>query len=201
MNNKKDNALNITLLTVGELLVSLIVIGAFLLGDALFKSDFWDFSFGVVTGALLGALITVLNYVFLTVSVNRAVDSFLTLRGSREMSDQEAVDFAAKNAIGIQNAIRTSFLVRTASIVVTLVLAFVTGWFSPLATVIPMLSFRPLMTLIELLKRRLLGMPDPAALANAITYSADQLDGVITDITDEDASDEDNVPEEKESDE
>jgi hypothetical protein len=201
MNNKKDNALNITLLTVGELLVSLIVIGAFLLGDALFKSDFWDFSFGVVTGALLGALITVLNYVFLTVSVNRAVDSFLTLRGSREMSDQEAVDFAAKNAIGIQNAIRTSFLVRTASIVVTLVLAFVTGWFSPLATVIPMLSFRPLMTLIELLKRRLLGMPDPAALANAITYSADQLDGVITDITDEDAPDEDNVPEEKESDE
>ncbi len=186
MNNKKETFLNTVLLILGEIIVSLIVIGAYLLGDLLFKSDFWDFSYRIITGAALGSVVTVLNYVFLTVSVNRAVNRFLTLRGSREMTDEEASEFAAKHAMGIQNAIKTSFLVRTASIVATLVIAFILDWFAPLATIIPLLAFRPLITFIELVKRKVLGTPDPMALMNAITYSADEVDSVAREITDED---------------
>ncbi len=197
--NKKDNTLNIILLTALEALVSLVVVGVFLLGDLLFESDFWNFSYRVITGAALGAAVTVLNYVFLTISLNRQVAKFIALRGNAEMSPEEAVAFAAKNAVGIQNAIKISFLVRTASIVITLVIAFLLEWFAPLATVIPLLAFRPLLTLIELVKRKIFKTPDPMALMNAINYASsetDTVEGEFTDIT-EDSDEENSEPSEE----
>ena len=68
------------------------------------------------------------------------------------MSDEEAEKFAAENSMPIQNAIKTSFIVRTASMLATLVIAFLLDWFNPLATAIPLLAFRPLLSAIELIK-------------------------------------------------
>ncbi len=183
MNNKKDNILNLVLLSIGELIVSMLVVGVFLIGDLLFDAEFWDFSYRIITGAALGAVVTILNYLFLTITVDRAINNYLALRGTREMAEEEAVDFAAKNAMGIQNAIKTSFLVRTASIVVTLAVAFLLDAFAPIATIVPLLCYRPLLYLVELIKNKLFGKPD-ISIPEAVTYEAHEVDSVATDITD-----------------
>ena len=151
-------------LTVGEVLISLTVIGVSLLLDAVFDVEWLDFSYRVITGAVLGSLVTVLNYLFLTVSVNRAVDKFLELRGSREMTDEEAEKFAAEHSMPIQNAIKTSFIIRTVSMLATLIVAFIVDWFSPVATVVPLLAFRPIMTVCEMIKARLYPTPSESVV-------------------------------------
>ncbi|MBO5906643.1 MAG: ATP synthase subunit I [Clostridia bacterium] len=110
---------------------------------------------GAVLGALLGALVSVLNYFFLSLAVNRAVDGYLELRGTHEMTDEQAEKFTAEHSMRIQNALRTSFLARTVSIVAVLVLAFITEWFSPLATAIPLLLYRPILTVSEIIREKL----------------------------------------------
>ncbi len=184
MNSKKDTALSITLLTVGEIVLSLFVVVAFLTLDLLLGGEFWDFSYKIVTGVALGTLVTILNYVFLTVSVNRAINNFLAIRGDRAMEEDEAVDFASKNAMGIQNAIKTSFLVRTVSILITLIIAFIIDWFSPIATVIPLLAYRPLLSLCEMIKAKLLGSVKTETAPAAITYEEHEVEAVSTDVTD-----------------
>ncbi len=190
MNSKKDDILNIVFLIIGELLISLITVGVFLLGDLLFENAFWSFSYRIITGALLGAAVTVLNYCFLILSVNRAVREFLNLRGSAEMSEEEAAAFAAKNAMGVQNAIKTSFLIRTASILVTLIVAFLLDWFSAPATVIPLLAFRPLIGIIEKLKLKFFGDGTSYGDCNTIIYETHEIGSVVTDITEKKESDE-----------
>ena len=106
----------------------------------------------VGTGALLGATVSNLNYIFLTLSVDRAISNYLALRGDKEMSDEEAEKFAAENSMPIQNAIKTSYIIRTFSMLAVLVLAFITNWFNPVATAIPLLAFRPLLSVVEIIK-------------------------------------------------
>ena len=61
---------------------------------------------------------------------------------------------ANENAAKITNAVKMSYLVRTASVVVTLVIAFITKQFNILATVIPLLCMRPILTVSEMLKNK-----------------------------------------------
>ena len=153
---KKNSALKSTLpLIIGEAVVVCLVIAIFLLADLIFKSEFWNFGYNIVVGALLGAIVTVFNYLFLIISVNRAVDRFLLLRGTREMSDEEAEKFAKENSMQIQNAIKISFILRTVTMLVTFVIAFILGdIFNPLATVIPLLMYRPILYVSELIKAK-----------------------------------------------
>ncbi len=145
----KQNMREVLLLLIGEAIVSAItVLGAFII--SLFSEYVFDFR--AILGALLGVSVTVLNFLFLTISVNRAVDSYLEVRGSREMSEEEAEKFTAENSMIIQNKIKTSFIIRTVTMLLALVLAFVTGLFNPLCTVIPMLMFRPLISIGQLFK-------------------------------------------------
>ena len=110
---------------------------------------------------LLGSVVTVLNYLFLSISVNNAIDKFLTMRGSLEMDDEEAEKFVAKHALGIQNTIKISFIIRTVSMLAALILAFLTDVFNPLATLIPLLAFRPIITAVEKFRRRGEAAPNP----------------------------------------
>ena len=153
----------ILFLTLGEAAVSLLVVGLYLLLDALTDIAFFTFSYKVVTGVLLGSAVTVFNYLFLNISVNRAVDKFLALRGEREMDEEEAAKFASENAMAVQNAIKTSFIVRTATILVTLIVAFTVGVFEPLATVIPLLMLRPLIYLSEVARIKFSGKKESDA--------------------------------------
>lgn len=145
MKNKSSSALQILALTVGEIAVCVLMCVIYLI--------LGKFDYTVVTGALLGSVVTVANFAVLTFSVNRAVDRYLELRGSREMSEEEAEAFAKEHTMAVQNAATKSFILRTASMLATLVAAFLlTDLFAPLATAIPLLMFRPILYALEFIK-------------------------------------------------
>ena len=158
MNNNKLPKRDILHLAIGETVVALLVTAGYLVADAF---QLLSFSYRVLTGALLGVAVTVLNYLFLTVSVNRAIDGYLALRGDKEMDEETAAKFASEHSMPIQNAIKTSFIIRTASMLIALLLAFLTGQFDPISTAIPLLAFRPLLTIIEMLRTRKSAPPNP----------------------------------------
>ena len=143
MKNKDSVFGTLAALIVGELAVSAVTAGVFLL--------LGHFSYKVITGVALGTLVSVFNFIFLTVSVNRAVNEFVRLRGDTEMSEEEAEKFAAEHVGGIQNAQKLSYIVRTATMIGALVLAFISGQFHVLATVIPLLAFQPILLASQLI--------------------------------------------------
>lgn len=145
-------------LVIGELAVALLVGLGFGLADVL---DYYSFDYRVISGALLGVVVIVANYLFLSFAVDREIRRFAQKRGTREMDDEEAAKFAKENAASMQNAIQKSFIIRMVSIVLTLVIAFILDWFNPLATAIPMFALRPLLTVIELIRARSNPKPDP----------------------------------------
>lgn len=158
MSRKQTTFNEILSFILGELIIAaLTVLGGLVLSLA----GVISFDYKIITGAILGFAVIVANYTMLSFSVNRAIASYMELRGNGEMSDEEAEQFAKDNSRLIQNAIARSFVIRTASMVAALVLAFLTGWFSPLATAIPMLAFRPLLTVIELIRKKYDKEPDP----------------------------------------
>ncbi|MBR5187209.1 MAG: hypothetical protein IKW18_01950, partial [Clostridia bacterium] len=85
---KKNNipVFEISVLILGELLVSLIVAGVYLI--------LRKFSYAVVTGCLLGSAVAIFNFIFLSVAVNRAIDKAMADRKEGEMTEEEAAEFA-----------------------------------------------------------------------------------------------------------
>ena len=155
-------------MAIGEIAVILLVLfGA----GALDLIGIYKFDPRVLSGAWLGAVVAILNYAFLTLSVDKAINKYLSLRGDREMSDEEAEKFAAENSAPIQNAIKTSFIIRTFSMLAALLVAFILEWFNPLATAISLLAFRPLLSIIEMIKGKKAAPPNPE---NFIKYENDE---------------------------
>ena len=143
MQKKHMPIAEILLLIFGELAVSLIVVGVYLILQ--------KFSYAVVTGCLLGSAVAILNFVSLSVSVNRAVDKVMAERGKGEMTEEEAAEFAAKNQAAVQRAVQGSYLLRQILMLGVLVGAFLLGdWVDVIATVIPLLMFRPLLSVCGL---------------------------------------------------
>ena len=176
------------MLAIGELVVSLLVVSGYLIADLLF--DGVEFTYRVITGVLLGSLVTIANYVFMIMSINKQLNRFIELRGNAEMDDDAAKKFASENSAPIQKAISLSFIIRTVTMLATFVVAFLLDCFSPIATVIPLLAFRPILTIGELIKSKF--------ASKKVYIAAD-----FTDITDASA---DSLPDtettnEKESDE
>lgn len=151
MTNKKMPVREILLLLIGELLVCTIVSGIYLLLDLAFGKD-W-FSYKVITGGLIGTCVIVLNFVFLSVSMNRAFDLAIEARGDKEMSEEEIEEFAAQYQGKFQNSVKLSYIIRTLSMLVCLIAALVFDFANVIATVIPFLLFRPILMVISLLKR------------------------------------------------
>ena len=171
MNELKTTYKDIFIVVLGELCAAVLTVLGFLVANVAFSTGF---SYRVITGALLGCVVMVLNYIFLSASVNRAVDSYLAERGKREMSDEEAEKFTEEHSMAIQNSIKASYIVRTLTMLAALVVAFILDWFNPLATVIPILAFRPVIMLGEKIRRRGDSEPDPSKF---IHYSDDEPEG------------------------
>ena len=156
MTDKRFPKKEFIILSVGEAICVLVTILSFL-GVSLSGIFDFEFSYKVITGAFLGAVVILLNFLFLSMSVNKAVDEYMALRGDKEMTDEEAEAFAQKNSALLQNAIKKSFIVRVVTIVLTLVVSFLIDWFNPLATVVPILAYQPILTwgnyLVESIKR------------------------------------------------
>ena len=156
---------------VGEAVVALLVIcGALLLN---LIGIIATFDFKIILGALLGAAVIVVNHVFLSIKVDLEIKKFVKLRGDKEMTDEEADKFAKENSTNIQNAMKSSFVIRTASILITLLVAFITKLFNPIATAIPMFAFRAIITASELIRMKYNKKPDPSKF---IKYDFDEKD-------------------------
>lgn len=155
----KSNILKETLpLVLGEILaVLLVTLGGLALGMA----GVITFNAYIVSGAILGALVTVINYLVLTLSVDLEIKKYLELRGDKEMSEEEAEEFAKTHTQGVQKAVARSSVLRTFSIVACLLVAFLTGVFNPIATIIPLLAYRPILTVAELIKAKNEPAPNP----------------------------------------
>ena len=147
MQKKTMPVREILVLTFGELFVSLAIVGVYLLLD--------KFSYAVVAGCLLGSAVTVLNFVILSVSVNRAIDRAMEGRSGGAMSEEEAERFARENQGAVQRAAAGSYLFRQILMLGVLVSAFLLdGWFDVIATLIPLLMFRPLLAIGGLWKKK-----------------------------------------------
>lgn len=144
--NKRSNYRDTLYLAVGEVAAAAAVVAVYAIIGA--------FSYKVVAGALLGAVVAVFNFLFLSFSVNRAVDRFMELRGEREMDEEEAEKFAAEHVGEIQNAQKLSYIVRTFTMLGALVLAFLSNRFDVIATVVPLLLFRPILIVSQNIARK-----------------------------------------------
>lgn len=110
------------------------------------------FDYTVLTGAALGGAVTVVNFLILSVGINRAISRYIDARGEKEMDDEEAEQYAKENGASVQAAMMKSYLLRMLLMIGSLVLAMISGHFSPLATVIPLLMYRPILYVVEFIK-------------------------------------------------
>ncbi len=152
MKNKTVPLYETLFLIIGELIVSLIICGVYLIIDAFGKDAF---SYKVITGAALGGSVTVINFLFLVISTNKAFNKAVEMRGDKEMDEDEIANFTEKHTAEFNNAVKLSFIVRTLTMLAALVVAFITKQFDVIATVIPLLMFRPIITVATLLKQKL----------------------------------------------
>lgn len=146
MQKKNLPLTEVSILTAGELIVSLVMVGIYCLLD--------QFSYRVVTGAVLGSTVTILNFVMLSVAVNHALDRAMVLRGEGEMTEEDAEKFAAEHAAQVQQAVKASYIVRTILMLAALVAAFLLDWFDVIATLVPLLMFRPIITISEIFRKK-----------------------------------------------
>ena len=155
MNNTDKRAYlkELSALAIGEAIVAIITVGVFLLLDVIFEDkSFFDFT--VLTGSVLGCAVVIVNFLILSVSVNRAVERYLSERGDKEMTDEEAEAFAREHQSRVQLAVARSYIIRTVLMIGTLVLAFILEWFNPIATLVPLIMYKPVIYITNILKQR-----------------------------------------------
>jgi hypothetical protein len=133
-------------LAIGELIVAALISAVYLL--------IGKFDYTVVTGALLGGAVTVTNFLILSVGINRAISRYIDARGEKEMDDEEAEKYAQENGASVQAAMMKSYLFRMFLMIGSLVLAFLSGWFAVIATLIPLLMYRPILFSVEFIKTK-----------------------------------------------
>ena len=151
---KNSNLAEVMLILVGELIISVITAGVYLLVEKLGDKNVFDNT--VITGLLLGTAVVIANYAFLSISVSRAIKKVMALRPEGEMTEEEIIDFSEKNQGIIKNAAATSYIVRTLTMLATFVLVFtlLDEWFAVVATVVPLLAFRPIIMVSEIFRKR-----------------------------------------------
>ncbi len=155
MEEKKKGSVwsDILPLAIGEIIVSLAVIGVYLIIQACMP-DSEIFTYKVITGVLLGSTVILVNYAALSISLSIAVKGFLEARGNGEMTDEEAADFANKNSAKIHGTVTVSYIIRTLSTVAALVVALLVPVFDVIPTVIPLLMFKPIIYITELINSK-----------------------------------------------
>ena len=147
--NKLSVYIDTLWLALGEVVVAFIVFAGFLLAKTL---GLELTLYKAITGSLLGGAVTVVNFLILSVSVNRAVNNYIRGRGEKEMTEEEAEQYAKEHAMDVQVAVAKSYVLRMALMIGSLVLAMLSGWFSAIATVIPLLMYRPILYVTEFIK-------------------------------------------------
>ena len=150
----RSNLVEILIILVGELIVGAVTIGVYSLVELIAKND--AFTYRVITGLALGTAVVIANYLVLTIAVNRAINSVMAKRPEGEMTEEEIFEFAEKNQGTIKNAAAFSYIVRTLTMLATFILVFIflKKWFAVVATVVPLLAFRPIIMVGEFFRKR-----------------------------------------------
>ncbi len=152
-NKTKLPLFEVVSMIVGEIITSAAVIAVFMIVNLIGKQPLLHYS--VVLGVLLGSLITVMNFILLSVLTTRAVNKALADRGEAEMTDDEAAVFAKEHQAKLQLAMTVSYVIRIATMVAALIVAFIfKEVFNPIATIVPILMLRPILTLTQLILRK-----------------------------------------------
>lgn len=133
----------LTFVAIGEIIVSAAVVGVYLLLD--------KFDHTVVTGVILGSAVMLFNFIFLSLAINRAVDSVMAERGEGEMDEEQAAQFAENHRGEMNKAIKLSQMMRMVSVIGVLVVAFLIKQFNVIATLVPVVAFQPLLMLSGLI--------------------------------------------------
>ena len=147
--NKLSDYVNTLWMAVGELIVALLVLIGFLIAKSLGVEVT---VYKVITGALLGGFVTVLNLFILSYAVNRAVNEYIDGRGDKEMTEEEAEEYAKNNGMKVQLAMTKSYLIRMVLMIGVLLAGGITKQFNVLATAIPLLMYRPILYVTEFIK-------------------------------------------------
>ena len=105
----------------------------------------------MITGLALGVVVILLSFIFLCISVNRAVDNIMAQRGNEEMDEEQAAEFAAKHQGELNKAVQVAHMGRMLAMGVVLVAAFLLDWFDVIATLVPLVAFQPLLMLSGLI--------------------------------------------------
>ena len=150
--NKLSAYIDTVWLAVGEVAVGVLVTLGFIIAKALGAEVV---IYKAITGALLGGAVTVVNFLILSVAINRAVSGYVSDIGDKEMDDEEAEKYAKEHGMAVQNAMTKSYLLRMLLMIGSLVLAMISGFFSPLATVIPLIMYRPVLYAVEFIKTKI----------------------------------------------
>ena len=152
-NKTKLPLFEVVSMIVGEIITSAAVIAVFMIVNLIGKQPLLHYS--VVLGVLLGSLITVMNFILLSVLTTRAVNKALADRGEAEMTDDEAAVFAKEHQAKLQLAMTVSYVIRIATMVAALIVAFIfKEVFNPIATIVPILMLRPILTVTQLILRK-----------------------------------------------
>ncbi len=144
--NNKTSRGDVIFLAAGEILIGALTVLGFYLAGA--------YHWRVLTGAALGALVTVLNYCMLSFSVNRAVSRVMAERGQQEMSEEEAAVFAAAHTAEVQKSVKSSYMIRQVLLLLLLVVPLLLKVVNVLAIAIPLLLFRPVLMVRELIMKK-----------------------------------------------
>lgn len=150
-NNKNPVLQQTAAIAIGEGIVCLLILLGYWILDL---AGIYEFTYKVVTGALLGAFVIVANFFFLALSVDRATVRALESRPDREMSEEEIERWTAEQRTSLENAIKLSFIIRMASMLAALALALLLPVFEVIATMIPLLMLRPILMVAELLRKK-----------------------------------------------
>ena len=134
-------------LLIGEIIVSgITALVFFLVGH---------FALSVIFGALLGAALTIINFYALSISSTNAINRAIQEVGGEAMEEEAAKEFAARHQARIQLIMTASYIARMVSLLAALVVAFIfSDIFNPIATAIPLLMFRPILTISQLIAKR-----------------------------------------------
>ena len=143
----------ILFLSLGEAAVAILTVLGFLAVHFI-ASEREIFDYTVVTGAALGAVTVIINFLILSLSTTRAINAYVAEIGDRVLTEEEAEEFARAHKAKVQLAFTRSYLIRTATTFGVLVLAFVLEWFNPIAAAIPLLMYKPVLYVIQLIKRK-----------------------------------------------
>lgn len=134
-------------LAIGEIIVSGIVAIIFLCLS--------NFTYAVLFGALLGSGLALANFYVLSICTTNALNRALAEIGGEAMEEEAAKVFAEKHQSKIQVILTVSYIARMVSLLGALVVAFIfSGIFNPIATAIPLLLYRPILMLSQLIGKR-----------------------------------------------